>query len=43
MTEEIQQKETLYGVIAEVAGRNKQLVLLNLTFGRLIDEIVKKQ
>ena len=40
MTEEAQQKEPLFGLIAEVAGRNKQLVLLNLTFGRLIDEIV---
>jgi hypothetical protein len=36
MTEEIQKKEPLFGVIAEVAGRDKQLVLLNLTFGRLI-------
>lgn len=41
MTEAVQKKESLFGVIAEVAGRNKQLVLLNLTFGRLIDEIVK--
>lgn len=41
MTEAVQKKEPLYGVIAEVAGRNKQLVLLDLTFGRLIDEIVK--
>ncbi|MEK6756085.1 MAG: hypothetical protein AABZ02_08040 [Bacteroidota bacterium] len=40
MTEEVQKKEPLFGVIAEVEGRNKQLVLLNLTFGRLIDEIV---
>lgn len=41
MTEEAQKKESLFGVIAEVAGRDKQLVLLNITFGRLIDEIVK--
>jgi len=41
LTETVQNKEPFYGVIAEVAGRNKQLVLLNLTFGRLIDEIVK--
>lgn len=41
MTEAVQQEEPLFGVIAEVAGRDKQLVLLNLTFGRLIDEIVK--
>ena len=41
MTEEVQKKESLFGVIAEVKGRNKQLVLLTLTFGRLIDEIVK--
>jgi hypothetical protein len=40
MTEEVQKKEPLFGVIAEVEGRNRQLVLLNLTFGRLIDEIV---
>ena len=41
MTEAVQKKEPLFGVIAEVAGRDRQLVLLNLTFGRLIDEIVK--
>ena len=29
-----------FGVIAEVSGRQKQLVLLNLSFPRLIDEIV---
>ena len=40
MAEEAQKKETLFGVVAEVEGRPKQLVLLNLTFGRLIDEIV---
>ncbi|OQW66541.1 MAG: hypothetical protein BVN28_00210 [Nitrospira sp. ST-bin4] len=41
MTEAVQQEEPLFGVIAEVAGRDKQLILLNLTFGRLIDEVVK--
>lgn len=41
MADEAEKKEPLFGVIAEVEGRNKQLVLLNLTFGRLIDEIVK--
>lgn len=40
MTDEVQKKDALFGVIAEVEGRTKQLVLLNLTFGRLIDEIV---
>lgn len=40
MAEEAQEKEALFGVVAEVEGRPKQLVLLNLTFGRLIDEIV---
>jgi len=35
-----QEKEKLFGVIAEVEGFEKQLVLLNLPFGRLIDEIV---
>lgn len=43
MAGEIEQqnaKEDLFGVIAELAGRQKQLVLLNLTFGRLIDDIV---
>lgn len=29
-----------FGVVAEVEGRSRQLVLLNLPFGRLIDEIV---
>lgn len=41
MTQTVQKKEPLYGVIAEMEGRNKQLVLLNIPFGRLIDEIVK--
>lgn len=41
MADEAQKKESLFGVVAEVDGRAKQLVLLNLTFGRLIDEIVK--
>jgi hypothetical protein len=41
MTEEVQKTESLFGVVAEVTERNKQLVLLGLTFGRLIDEIVK--
>lgn len=40
MTDEPQKPEALFGVIAEIEGRAKQLVLLNLTFGRLIDEIV---
>jgi hypothetical protein len=29
-----------FGVIAEISGRQKQLVLLNLSFPRMIDEIV---
>lgn len=41
MPEETRKPDPLFGVIAEVAGRDKQLVHLNLTFGRLIDEIVK--
>ena len=40
MADEAQKKEPLFGVIAEVEGRTKQLVLLNFTFGRLIDEVV---
>ena len=35
-----EKKEDLFGIVAEVDGRQKQLVLLNLSFGRLIDEIV---
>lgn len=35
-----QKPEDLFGVVAEVEGRSRQLVLLDLTFGRLIDEIV---
>ncbi len=35
-----QQTERRFGVIAEVEDRKKQLVLLNLPFGRLIDEII---
>jgi len=31
----------LFGVIAEIQGRSKQLVLLNLSFSRLIDDVVK--
>lgn len=34
------QNEDSFGIVAEVEGRQKELVLLNLTFGRLIDEIV---
>lgn len=34
------QEEDLFGIVAELEGHQKQLVLLNLTFGRLIDEIV---
>ncbi len=34
------QKEDLFGIVAELEGHQKQLVLLDLTFGRLIDEIV---
>ncbi|MEN8260132.1 MAG: hypothetical protein ABFS02_06020 [Pseudomonadota bacterium] len=37
---EAQEKEKLYGVIAEADGYDKQLVLLDLPFGRLLDEIV---
>lgn len=35
-----QPKENQFGVVAELEGRQRQLVLLNLPFGRLIDEIV---
>jgi len=34
------QTEAQFGVVAEVEGRTGQLVLLNLPFGRLIDEII---
>jgi hypothetical protein len=40
VTDKVQKEESLFGVIAEVEERNKQLVHLNLSFGRLIDEIV---
>ncbi len=42
MTEPGQQQQTdqQFGVIAEVEGRQRQLVLLNLPFPRLIDEII---
>ncbi len=40
MPEEDQNKGPFFGVIAEVDGHAKQLVLLNVTFARLIDEIV---
>ena len=42
MGEEQQNKkdDKQFGVIAEVDGYDKQLVLLNLPFGRLIDEII---
>jgi len=39
MSEENQQ-ERKFGVIAQVEGYGKQLVMLDLPFGRLIDEIV---
>lgn len=35
-----EKQEDPFGVVAEVEGRQRQLVLLDLTFGRLIDEIV---
>jgi hypothetical protein len=35
-----EKQEDLFGVVAEIEGRQRQLVLLDLTFGRLIDEIV---
>jgi hypothetical protein len=35
-----EKEEDLFGLVAEIEGRQKQLVLLNLSFGRLIDEIV---
>jgi hypothetical protein len=38
--EKIEPQEKLYGVIAETDGYGKQLVLLNLPFGRLLDEII---
>src|SRR5258708_35496271 len=31
---------TKFGVIAEVVGKDKKIIQLNMTFGRLIDEIV---
>lgn len=34
------QNQDLFGIVAELESHQKQLVLLNLTFGRLIDEIV---
>lgn len=43
MTEEqVEQpeKEKLFGVIAEAEGYGNQLVLLNMPFGRLLDEII---
>ena len=43
MTEEQadqEEKEKLFGVIAESDGYENQLVLLDLSFGRLLDEIV---
>lgn len=38
---EVRTTPTLFGVIAELEGRPNQLVLLNLTFSRLIDDVVK--
>ena len=43
MTEEIEETEdqqSMYGVIAEKDGYSKQLTLIDLTFGRLLDEII---
>jgi hypothetical protein len=40
VTEQAVEKENLFGVVAEAEGYGKQLVLLDLTFARLIDEIV---
>ena len=37
---EAPQMEPQFGVVAEVEGRSGQLILLNLPFGRLIDEII---
>lgn len=37
---EAPQMEPQFGVVAEVKGRSGQLILLNLPFGRLIDEII---
>lgn len=37
---EVKEEEKTYGVIAEISGNVKQLVLLYLPFGRLLDEIV---
>jgi len=34
-------KIPLFGVIAEAEGRSKQMVLLDMTFSRLIDDVVK--
>ena len=36
-----QEKGKLFGVIAEIDDYKRQLILLDLTFGRLLDEIVK--
>ena len=35
-----EQSEPRFGVVAEIEGRSRQVVLLNLPFGRLIDEII---
>lgn len=35
-----QEKETVFGVISEATGSDKQLVLLNIPFGQLMDDIV---
>jgi hypothetical protein len=38
--QQIQDEQKVFGVIAEVEGYGKQLVMLDLPFGRLIDEIM---
>lgn len=40
MEETKNQEHKLFGIIAESEGYNKQMVLLNFPFGRLMDEII---
>jgi hypothetical protein len=40
VTEQSPPETRRFGVVAEVDGRQQQLVMLNLPFGRLIDEVV---
>jgi hypothetical protein len=40
MTEETEEKKELFTVFAEAEGQDKPLILINLTFARLIDDVV---